>query len=150
MPKWKSSQRRPFDVSDDTYNHCRLFRRRAAGAGVSGPVVVAVSEVCLEKAVNNPQKCSRGVFTKAAILKGPGERKPWGFVAAAYAKTGTPGELGELLWEVKSEDRGPIHHRTERRALSGAQHVLDPILKAAGIGAMRRMNFIFQARVWRY
>lgn len=107
----------------------------------------------MEKAVIHPQKCGKGVLTKAAIQRGhrvTNEKIPWGYVAAAYAKTGTPGELGELIWEVKSEERGPIYHRIERRALSGAQAILDGILKAAGIGAGRKKNFIFQARVWRY
>ncbi len=110
-------------------------------------------EGIIEKAVTNPQKCGKGVFTKAAIHKGHqvmNRKIPWGYVACAYAKTGTPGELGELIWEVKSEDRGPVRHRSERRALSGAQQVLDGILKAAGMGAVRKRNFVFVAKVWRY
>lgn len=107
----------------------------------------------MEKALIQPGRCGKGVFTPAAIKAGLAvcqTKVPWGYSAAAHAKTGTPGEPGDLLWQISSADHGPIYSTGETWALSAALRALNRLMRTAGITHSKKKHYVYVGRVWLY
>lgn len=108
----------------------------------------------MEKAVVQPNKCGKGIFTPAAIKAGLAvcwTKVPWGYFVAAYTKGAIPGEpTGEPLWQISSAEEGPIYATAEPSVLSGALRALNRRMRQAGITHARKRQFLYVGKVWLY